>query len=130
MKSSAQLCGAAVLLLLQAVGSLTAVQGMEVSSVEVPRYLLLGESATLACHFRLQDEVLYSLTWWKDGRQFYSYIPSNSPRVVVFNVPGVTVNVTKQDCTSHRGHKSGVRRWDKTCVFFITHTRQSAYAGA
>ncbi|XP_047740569.1 uncharacterized protein LOC125179208 [Hyalella azteca] len=93
MKSSAQLCGAAVLLLLQAVGSLTAVQGMEVSSVEVPRYLLLGESATLACHFRLQDEVLYSLTWWKDGRQFYSYIPSNSPRVVVFNVPGVTVNI-------------------------------------
>lgn len=68
--------------------------GLVVSAVEVPRYLLLGETASLACHYHLQEDQLYSLTWWKDGRQFYSYIPSNNPRVVVFDVPGVNVNVS------------------------------------
>ena len=68
--------------------------GLVVSEVEVPRYLLLGQKAVLKCHYRLEGDSLYSLTWWKDGRQFYSYIPSNNPTVVVFDVPDVTVNVS------------------------------------
>ena len=60
----------------------------------MPRYLVVGESANLKCHYELEGEVLYSLKWWKDGRQFYQYIPLNTPKVVVFTVPGVTVNVS------------------------------------
>ena len=60
----------------------------------MPRYLVVGEKTSLKCHYELDGEVLYSLKWWKDGRQFYQYIPRNSPKMVVFTVPGVTVNVS------------------------------------
>ena len=60
----------------------------------MPRYLIVGKQATLRCHLALEGDVLYSLKWWKDGKQFYQYIPQNNPPNVVFTVPGITVNVS------------------------------------
>ncbi|XP_068241267.1 uncharacterized protein [Palaemon carinicauda] len=68
------------------------VSGLRITEVDVPRYLVVGQKATLRCHFALDGEVLYSLKWWKDGKQFYQYIPDNKPPSVVFTVPGITVN--------------------------------------
>ncbi|XP_042882919.1 uncharacterized protein LOC122259970 [Penaeus japonicus] len=73
----------------------TIAAGLRVTEVEVPRYLIVGQSATLRCHVALEGEVLYSLKWWKDGRQFYQYIPQNNPPAVVFTVPGITINPAK-----------------------------------
>ncbi|XP_047471548.1 uncharacterized protein LOC125026986 [Penaeus chinensis] len=73
----------------------TIVAGLRVTEVEVPRYLVVGQSATLRCHVALEGEVLYSLKWWKDGKQFYQYIPQNNPPAVVFTVPGITINPAK-----------------------------------
>ncbi|XP_071535732.1 uncharacterized protein [Panulirus ornatus] len=66
--------------------------GLRVTKVEVPRYLIVGQRANLRCHLALEGEVLYSLKWWKDGKQFYQYIPQNDPPAVVFTVPGITIN--------------------------------------
>ncbi|XP_069188533.1 nephrin [Procambarus clarkii] len=66
--------------------------GLRITEVEVPRYLVVGQKATLRCHLALEGEVLYSLKWWKDGKQFYQYIPQNKPPAVVFTVPGITIN--------------------------------------
>nr|XP_053651961.1 uncharacterized protein LOC128701980 [Cherax quadricarinatus]XP_053651962.1 uncharacterized protein LOC128701980 [Cherax quadricarinatus] len=66
--------------------------GLRITEVEVPRYLIVGQKATLRCHLALEGEVLYSLKWWKDGKQFYQYIPQNKPPAVVFTVPGITIN--------------------------------------
>nr|XP_045591407.1 uncharacterized protein LOC123753464 [Procambarus clarkii] len=68
-------------------------QGLRVTEVEVPRVVLVGESAKLRCHFALRGEALYSLKWWKNSRQFYQFIPKNTPRMAVFSAPGVNVNV-------------------------------------
>lgn len=73
----------------------TIAAGLRVTEVEVPRYLVVGQSATLRCHVALEGEVLYSLKWWKDGKQFYQYIPQNTPPAVVFTVPGITINPAK-----------------------------------
>ncbi|XP_042209385.1 uncharacterized protein LOC121857409 [Homarus americanus] len=66
--------------------------GLRITEVEVPRYLMVGQKATLRCQLALEGEVLYSLKWWKDGKQFYQYIPLNKPPAVVFTVPGITIN--------------------------------------
>ncbi|CAL4212427.1 unnamed protein product, partial [Meganyctiphanes norvegica] len=69
--------------------------GLRVSGVEVPRHLLVGQRATLKCHVDLEGETLYSLKWWKDGMQFYQFIPNNKPPAVVFTVEGISVNPAK-----------------------------------
>ncbi|XP_071550508.1 uncharacterized protein [Panulirus ornatus] len=71
------------------------VEGLRVTEVEVPRVVLVGHSARVRCHFALEGEVLYSLKWWRDGQQFYQYIPRNRPKMAVFTIPGVTVNVAR-----------------------------------
>ena len=68
--------------------------GLNISKIEVPRFLLVGQSATLRCHFDPEGEIIYSMTWWKDGGQFYQYKPSNDPPAVVFTQPGIAVNVS------------------------------------
>ncbi|XP_053650848.2 uncharacterized protein [Cherax quadricarinatus] len=82
-----------VLGLVLALSTCALVQGLRVTAVEVPRVVLVGESATLRCHFALRGEALYSLKWWKGGRQFYQFIPRNSPKMVAFTSPGVRVNI-------------------------------------
>lgn len=76
----------------------------------MPRYLIVGKQATLRCHLALEGDVLYSLKWWKDGKQFYQYIPQNNPPNVVFTVPGITVNVSMVTCTLVAA------RWDRENV--------------
>ena len=58
-------------------------------------FMVVGESATFKCHFDMEGEMLYSLKWWKDEHQFFQYIPRNNPMMVVFEVPGVHVDVSK-----------------------------------
>ena len=55
---------------------------------------MAGGSAVLKCHFSLEGDKLYTLTWWKDDRQFYQVIPKNDPKTVVYTVPGVQVDVS------------------------------------
>ncbi|XP_037803480.1 uncharacterized protein LOC119597885 [Penaeus monodon] len=78
---------------LLALWTLAVVEGLRVTEVVVPPFLVIGQRARLRCHFALEGEVLYSLKWWKDGSQFYQFIPRNDPKMVVFSVAGVTVNV-------------------------------------
>lgn len=78
--------------LLLALWTLAVVEGLRVTEVVVPPFLVIGQRARLRCHFALEGEVLYSLKWWKDGSQFYQFIPRNDPKMVVFSVAGVTVN--------------------------------------
>ena len=67
---------------------------MRVIDVRVPLYLVVGENAPFQCHFDMEGEQLYSLKWWKDEHQFFQYIPRNEPKMVVFQVAGVHVDVS------------------------------------
>ena len=63
-------------------------------NITVPQYLMVGQKTSLVCNFDLGGETLYSLTWWKDERQFYQYTSSKARPTVVFTVPGISVNVS------------------------------------
>ena len=58
-----------------------------------PPQLILGQSASLRCNFDLEGSNLYSVKWYKDGHEFFRYMPSMDRDYDVFDVPGVNINV-------------------------------------
>lgn len=61
--------------------------------VVVPSYVLQGESAELRCQFTLDQDNLYSVTWYKDHEEFYRYVPKNNPRQHMYKLDGAKVDV-------------------------------------
>ncbi|KAJ8982375.1 hypothetical protein NQ317_006962 [Molorchus minor] len=71
------------------------IRGMSLHLVElrIPSHVIRNQSARLECHFDLDDETLYSVKWYKDGNEFYRYVPRDMPPTQTFPLPGVTVDV-------------------------------------
>ena len=62
--------------------------------VNVPSYRFPGEDAVLKCLYDLEDEHLYRVKWYKDGQEFFRFIPGDpDPIIATFNQPGVSVDV-------------------------------------
>jgi hypothetical protein len=45
----------------------------------------------------MEHEALYSVKWYKDGNEFFRYVPRDMPPVQIFALPGVTVDVSFSD---------------------------------
>ena len=61
----------------------------------VPSYKYVGDKAVLSCNYDLEGEDLYSVKWYKDGNEFYRFIPGErDQKVTVFSLPGVQVDVS------------------------------------
>ena len=68
---------------------------MRLVRLSVPSYKFVGESAVLRCLYDLEREQLYSVKWYKDGDEFFRYIPGDRDQTVtVFRLPGVNVDVS------------------------------------
>ena len=67
--------------------------GIRLDSISVPPYEVVGDEVTLKCDFELEDDKLYSVTWYRDNDAFYQYVPSSRPRIVTFTQPGIQVDV-------------------------------------
>jgi hypothetical protein len=63
--------------------------------VTVPHAILLGETATLFCHFDLEGDSLYSVKWYKGRREFYRFTPKEDPAMKIFPIFGLEVEVSK-----------------------------------
>ena len=62
--------------------------------LSVPKQLILGQSASLVCNYDLEMSKLYSVKWYKDGQEFFRFMPSMDNKVEVFTVRGVNVDVS------------------------------------
>ena len=60
----------------------------------VPPQLILGQSATLECNFDLEGSKLYSVKWYKNGQEFYRFMPAMKRQYDVFDVAGVNIDVS------------------------------------
>jgi hypothetical protein len=60
----------------------------------VPPQLILGQSASLKCSFDLEGSKLYSVKWYKNGQEFYRYMPAMERQYDVFDVAGVNIDVS------------------------------------
>lgn len=62
--------------------------------VRIPNYVVKGSAAQLECLYDLDGESLYSVKWYKDGNEFYRYVPRDMPPAQTFLLPGVSVDVS------------------------------------
>jgi hypothetical protein len=62
--------------------------------IKVPEAVRRGSSVELSCDYDLEGALLYSIKWYKDDQEFYSYVPKEAPPTRVFPVPGVVVDVS------------------------------------
>ena len=61
----------------------------------VPGQLILGSGASLGCDYNLEGSKLYSVKWYKDGQEFFRFMPSMDNKIEVFSVRGVNVEVSE-----------------------------------
>ena len=67
---------------------------LQITKVDLPSVVFNGEPVTLSCQYSLHGESLFSLSWWKDNKFFYKYVPAVIPPQTVYDVPGITVDVS------------------------------------
>ncbi|XP_073949005.1 uncharacterized protein [Choristoneura fumiferana] len=84
----------AAALLAAAVESARALRLLE---LRVPAYVALGSRAQLACRWRLGADALYSVKWYKDGREFFRHVPRDAEPIRSFPLPGVHVEASGFD---------------------------------
>ncbi|XP_043503535.1 uncharacterized protein LOC122525045 isoform X5 [Polistes fuscatus] len=68
-------------------------EALRMLELVIPQYVVRGQNIRLECSFNLDGEILYSVKWYKDGNEFYRYVPRDMPPVLVFSLPGVSVDI-------------------------------------
>ncbi|XP_025836731.1 uncharacterized protein LOC108732214 [Agrilus planipennis] len=61
--------------------------------LKIPMYAVKNQNVRLECHYDLEGETLYSVKWYKDGNEFYRFVPRDMPPAQVFPLPGVAVDM-------------------------------------
>lgn len=64
--------------------------------VRVPNYTVKDNVVRLECIYDMEDEKLYSVKWYKDGHEFYRYLPRDHPPATLFPLPGINVDVRNE----------------------------------
>lgn len=80
---------------------LQGIQSLSLREVKIPQHAVRDQDAHLECKYVLSsDETLYSVKWYKDGKEFFRYVPKDNPPAQVFKLPGVEVNVSNSSETT------------------------------
>ncbi|XP_047494023.1 uncharacterized protein LOC125042435 [Penaeus chinensis] len=66
--------------------------GIRVTSLEVPDHVTRGHDVELRCSWDLTSHKLYSVKWYRDGQEFYRFLPSEDPPRATLPLRGVHVN--------------------------------------
>ncbi|XP_058790645.1 uncharacterized protein LOC131663903 [Phymastichus coffea] len=74
---------------------LTGIEALRMTALKIPQHVVQNQTVRMECNFNLDRETLYSVKWYKDGHEFYRYVPKEHPAVQVFPLPGVNVDKRK-----------------------------------
>ncbi|XP_015190459.1 PREDICTED: uncharacterized protein LOC107073980 [Polistes dominula] len=66
---------------------------LDVPDIVDPRW----ENVTLRCEYDLGGKELYSVKWFKDGVEFFRFMPSSRPVGEYFPVEGIAVDIARSD---------------------------------
>ncbi|RWS27626.1 beat protein-like protein, partial [Leptotrombidium deliense] len=55
----------------------------------------MGSETWLNCSYDLEDDILYSIKWYKNGIEFYRFIPSDGPKEYKLN--GIYLDMSKSN---------------------------------
>ncbi|KAG8187086.1 hypothetical protein JTE90_023928 [Oedothorax gibbosus] len=86
--------------------------------LQVPPSIMRGQSVTLNCTFDLEEDILYSIKWYKNSVEFYRYIPSDRPPGQKYPLQGIyldskfphgpSIHMYKTDLTSEGTYRCEV----------------------
>ena len=62
--------------------------------VSIPPHAIYGSDTKLVCNYDLEGDNLYSVKWYRNGHEFYRYIPTDDPSTTIFRQPGIDVDVS------------------------------------
>lgn len=71
-------------------------------AVTIPAAVSPGDTVTLQCNYDLENDLLYSVKWYKGRQEFFRFIPKELPHTKVFPLPGINVDVS--NAQSHSVH--------------------------
>lgn len=74
------------------------VSGLGMVHVTIPNAIQSGRNVIMTCDYDLEDEMLYSVKWYKGRREFFRYTPKEIPSIKIFNIPGIRVDVSWCHC--------------------------------
>ena len=74
--------------------SISVVSALQLNQVIIPKHVMRGDDTNLACLYDLQGKELYSIKWYKDGKEFYRFEPSTRQSKKNFPQPGIKVDVS------------------------------------
>ena len=66
--------------------------GIRLHNVDIPPHAIRGQNARLTCKYDMEGDKLYSIKWYRNGHEFYRYIPSDNPSTTIFNGNGINVD--------------------------------------
>ena len=69
----------------------------QMGKVEMDEPFIIGQPGVLVCSYDLEDSELYSVKWYKDGQEFYRFMPTVSDHTDVFSVDGVTIDLQQSN---------------------------------
>ncbi|XP_058790541.1 uncharacterized protein LOC131663852 isoform X1 [Phymastichus coffea] len=84
--------GRLLLLVFFTLSSIAGIEALRMTALKIPRHVVQNQTIRMECNFNLDRETLYSVKWYKDGHEFYRYVPKEHPSVYVFALPGVNVD--------------------------------------
>lgn len=74
--------------------SASLVSNIKLLNVRIANHTVLGSSTKLECTYDLEGENLYSVKWYKDGDEFFRYLPKSTPEIQVFEKQGIYIDVS------------------------------------
>lgn len=69
-------------------------EALKIVKFEVPGLVSEGSDVQLSCLFELSGYMLYSVKWYKDDTEFYSFTPRYTPPIQAFHTEGVDLDVS------------------------------------
>ncbi|KAJ2942599.1 hypothetical protein O0L34_g2066 [Tuta absoluta] len=63
----------------------------------IPEAVERGSTVEMRCQYDLEQEVLYSVKWYRGDREFCRYSPRDVPPLKIFPIPGIEVNKDESD---------------------------------
>ncbi|XP_065093323.1 uncharacterized protein LOC135713993 [Ochlerotatus camptorhynchus] len=67
--------------------------GIKLLDVRVPKHTVKDLPVRLECHYEMEGDALYAVKWYKDGNEFYRFVPRDDPPIQVFDLKGINVDV-------------------------------------
>ncbi|XP_043802926.1 choline transporter-like protein 1 isoform X2 [Apis laboriosa] len=73
--------------------------GLREVRIQIPTAVKKGDSAILNCWYDTEGDLLYTVKWYKGGREFYRYAPNEIPIFKTFPIGNLTVKKSESNAT-------------------------------